>query len=720
MFKLQARRKSGKAFTVRPLTVALTGLSLALAGISPSGFGAEQTGMSESVEDVEELQNLLAILEQQTEIATKTKLNADFVPGIVTVLHGDELEARGIRTVWEALGLVPGMEPAIGRVGGQRIVVRGLGGVFASGNIKIMLNNVSMNSALSALADPVLYMPVEQVERIEVIRGPGSAIHGEFAYQGVVNVITRHKGNRVYGATGSYQTFTGGGVFSWDKPEKDLKVSLNIAGWESDGADSITGPDALYGTLISQADISNAPGPANEDVGYQSALLSMDYRNFSLTAQIVDSSHGDFFGTINVLPGPADRDAYANKYRTLEMRQRFGDRDTLATEVHLGWLEYENTFDFDLLPPGYDFWFTNTGLPIPVELPDGYQTTGYYTERKLYGGTDFSWHIGERQDWLLGFSFARIHVGDAWQANNIDPVTLEPLPAQEVFTFDDGVSWVDPDKDRRVNSVTLQDEFRVSEAVTVTAGLRYDNYDDVGENMSPRLAAVYRIDHHHILKAQYAEAFRPPTFFETVWTPDIDPETISTYELGYIYRGTGRVGRATVFYSELEDLIVAQDILGFTNLPGARVQGLELELEQRLGSTLKLDGELTLVDTEDRVTGEEIAGAAHLTGAAGLVYQPRSDRMLTLQYRYVGEREREVGDVRENLAGYHTLDVSGSLLNLWGKGLSLRAGVKNIFDEDVRDPAPLTQDVTGKVFPSYPGDYPRPGRQWWLQVSYAY
>ena len=70
-----------------------------------------------AMDDQEEMLALLAVLEEETEVATKTKMNADYVPGIVTVLHGEDLEAMGARTVWEALAFVPGVEINQGATG---------------------------------------------------------------------------------------------------------------------------------------------------------------------------------------------------------------------------------------------------------------------------------------------------------------------------------------------------------------------------------------------------------------------------------------------------------------------------------------------------------------------------------------------------------------------------------------------------------------------------
>jgi hypothetical protein len=102
----------------------------------------------------------------------------------------------------------------------------------------------------------------------------------------------------------------------------------------------------------------------------------------------------------------------------------------------------------------------------------------------------------------------------------------------------------DEDLERLRQSITLQDEFKAGSAIDITAGLRFDHYDDVGSDLSPRIAAVWRLTEHHIMKAQYARAFRPSTFSElyaknspvVIGNENLQSETIDTYERGYIYR----------------------------------------------------------------------------------------------------------------------------------------------------------------------------------------
>ncbi|MCP4654310.1 MAG: TonB-dependent receptor [bacterium] len=655
--------------------------------------GAGTGSAEESAEDEAELRRLLEILEKHTEIATKTKLNADFVPGMVTVLYGDDLEARGARTVREALALVPGIEASAERGGSKVLIVRGLPRTFLSGTIKILCNGVPMNAGLQAGAPPVLELPVELVERIEVIRGPGSAIHGEFAYVGVINVITRREADRIFVHGGSFASYGGGALVSWSAPGKDLRMSLNLAARESDGADVRSGSDVLHD--LGMPELSNAPGPANEDEDAQSGILTLDYRGFSLQAQMLTSGEGERFG-FDALPPPEDRIVYRYRHRVVDAHQALALSPALRLDLRLtGW---QNLLDVDRR---YGSFFGG-----PDFESDRMSASSHYHERRIHGGVELSWKGWERQLLLLGWSVDRTTIGDAWQ----DTPEAQHSSGPEPFLLEG--------RGRLLHSVTVQDEIRIRETFTVTAGLRYDDYDDVGISVTPRLAAVWRLRKRHILKAQYARAFRPPSFLEMYvrsnplfgGDPEIEPAIIDTFELGYVYRQPRTVGRVTLYDAELDDLIVLSGGR-YTNSEGGWLRGVELELERELASSLKLDANLSYADNEQLDTGERMPGTASWLGNLRLLWQPRASAALNLDARYVGRRSRDPRDPREDLDGYHAVDLTASVLRLRGKGWTLRGGVQNLFDEDVRYPAPRD---------TFPEDYPQPGRRWWMQLAYEF
>lgn len=148
-------------------------------------------------EDQQWLGELMEVLDDSTEIATKSRLNADYVPGTVTVLQGRDLESLGMRTVWDALSLIPGVIINQGRREEYFVGVRGFNPPFNSGNIKVLLNSTPMSRDESGLSSQALSIPIEQVDRIEFIRGPGAVLYGDFAYHGVLNILTRQDRSRL-------------------------------------------------------------------------------------------------------------------------------------------------------------------------------------------------------------------------------------------------------------------------------------------------------------------------------------------------------------------------------------------------------------------------------------------------------------------------------------------------------------------------------------------
>lgn len=703
------------------------------------------------LDDQEEQRKLLEILEKHTELATKTRLNADFVPGMVIVLYGDELEARGISTVGEAMALVPGIHFSLTSDKLGKTVLRGLPRIFASGHVKVLLNGAPLTTAFGI--DPVPNMPIEQVERLEIMRGPGSAIHGEFAYAGVMNIITRKKDTRVFSSAETDETYKGGGIFSWNIPEKDFNLSLNVTGLTSEGANvsnpgtfrvmtdwgdddypvtsvppDVLDPEAIPGDSfdgdkenVGTDDAADIKGEAatqeNTDADrgktktYRAGILGLNYKDFSLNAYCFENSQEEFYQT----------DQWG-----VSATQELNFFPDLKASLNLGW--QEQTFEpknAELCIPGSDI-YSNAWM---------YEFN--YDESLFYGGIELLWEGWDRHTILTEWSFAKSELKDMRRNDSADKnntgISATVLPPEFDERFPPRTATETGQelegKDRLINSLTIQDEFRLNDQFTLTAGMRYDHYDDIGEKFSPRIAAVCRLNKkpgadRHILKAQYARAFRPPTFLEIyakeepdIRISDIQSETIDTYELGYIYRNIQTVGRLTFFYSDIksrtEDMLAEPERFYSS--------GAELELERPLiPDVLKFDGNLSYTNTKSRDTDREIPETADWLANAGLIYRPSRSLLFALQYYYVGER---VGYDGEHISGYHTADFALSIFNLGIEGLTLRAGVKNIFEEDVRyyssrpdegDCLTLAGDLSDDL------DESDSGRWWWIKISYEF
>jgi outer membrane receptor for ferrienterochelin and colicin len=692
-----------------------------------SFFAASGLSIASEYSPEDEEMALLALLDDQTEIATKTKINADFVPGMVTILSGEDLERKGIHTVWQALGTIPGMEVSIDQIGNRVVKVRGIGGSFASGNLKIMLNQVAMNSALTAQAQPILNMPIEQIERIEIIRGPGSAVYGEHAYAGVVNVISKKTTKSIFAGAGGNKDRIVGGTYVWDQKDNNYTASLNMAFSKTDGEQTYNATDALLlnGAAIgmSQAAVSNAPGSSNEDRKYKSILFNFNMSGYDLKVQWLNDSRGDYFGTLNVLPADNDGAKHENEFKTIDLSKKYNWSNNITTDIKLGWLEYSNEFNITLLPEGFGIWHFPS---FPLTLDDGYLVDGYYKEDKFYAGMDLFWNASANHSLLFGFNYSETNVKDAWQQTNVHPngsasgADDYPINGMQTFHFDDGLNWPSESTKRKLTSITLQDEYQPLQSLLITAGLRYDDYSDVGNNLSPRIAAVYHLSEKHILKGQYAEAFRPPTFYESAWSPDLDPQTINTFDLGYIYKGTNDIMRLTLFHSKLNDVISAILPLGFENSEGATIKGVEFELSHAFNTKLSANFNLSYAKSKDDITGEPIPRTSNWLSNLDFRYQPTSQYDLALRYHYVGKQYRELNDPREKLDAYGIVDITANFLDFFSKGTTIQLGIDNLFDEDVRYPAPMATDVLSVSYPSYEDDYPREGRRWWLRLKYQF
>ncbi len=680
-------------------------LAVYISAQSPWGIAAGWAEMTiptpshEEGEDQDEFQDLMAILEEETSIATQTKMNADFVPGMVTILHGNDLEAKGAIQVIDALTFVPGLNKSF-----NNISIRGIE-KWGSGKIKVLLNGKAVNHSITANPTAPYLLPIQVVDRIEIVRGPGGAVYGEYAFLGVVNIITRKGSERLYGRYGSYDNYTGGLSYSHTNQNIGLGMSLNLSASSLQGERVMSGEDMLY--QIGQADVSNAPGPVIDEQRQRAGIFTLDYQGWFLEANYLDASASAAFGMADALPPPDDRMIYDEPQWGVEVEKEI-ITSSLETSFQFGWSQYSMGMDkLVFFPAGIDFgWGSHT---------DGVVGSTFAQEQQLYGGMDTVWTGLKHHTISVGLKFSVMKLVDSWADSNFDIVTLEPTAWHRAEKDE---SWIKKGVKRRVSGLVIQDQYAVTNQFDITAGVRFDHYDDVGNTLAPRLGLVYRMTGHHVFKAQYGRAFRPPTFLEmysdtffVTGNPQMDPEVIDTYELGYIYRATKTVGRITVFHSKLKNMIEQDDSRQFQNMPGADLTGIELEMEHNLTNSLKLESNIFYVDTKDKTTSGEIADSANWLGNAVVLFQPQPDYSLALRYRYIGKRNRSIADTRNKLGEDSTIHLTGTIRHLWSKNLTLRASVDNLLDADVYQPAAPT---------SYPNDYPRPGRSWSLTMIYDY
>lgn len=696
--------------------VAALALSLSINSLYANSQAAEG-----AIEGDALFNELLQELEQVTQIATHTKLNIDFVPGMVTVLHGEDLIDQGIHSVTQALATVPGIEISLSNEGQTNYVMRGIGKSFSSGKIKMLVNGRAQNAALSAASTAALF-PVHVIDRIEIIRGPGSAIYGEYAYAGVVNIILR-KNSQVFYANKQINEHTLG--FSWSNFDSNspFKLSLNTTAYSKRG-DSITTEGDLLSQITTPAvfsSISNAPGPSNEAEQNFTSSLQLNYKNASWDSAFIYQNVGDYFGYANALPSEV------KPIRTVISATSDLDLELINTST-MGLKASGGARYYSLRGGLHEFFpagFPDAGLGPGNFFPEPVYGSPNYTEYEGRGNLEISYRGLKNHDILLGLHGALVLQGDTWARRNHNTLVngLEYISLRDFRGID---NWLTENNHRMLASAYAQDQWQIWKPFTLTVGGRMDHYFDIGTSVNPRVAGVYNFLDNHIFKLQYAHAFRPPTFIEMFaqnntiaqGNPDINSETIDSIEVGYIFDNASTKLRTTAFYTIMNELITNDDATGkYQNLDAVKTEGAEVELAQKLIHGLSFIANGTYIRVRDKNTGESLPNIANLLGYANIKYSPVNYIDISLSANFVGERQREQGDTRDNMKPTQVLNTTISSHDFLLNNLSLHMGISNLLDQDIRHPAPMVKFATQDL-PAYANDYPRAGREFWLHISY--
>lgn len=639
--------------------------------------------------------SLEELMQIEVTIATKTQVEVDSAPGMVSVVNGSELANKGYESLWEALSSLPGIQISIESTGSKILIVRGVGKTFSSGKVKVLLNGVAMNSTISATAESVMNLPIQQVEKIELIRGPGSAVHGEFSYVGVLNVITRKQGESVYVASGAGDLIKAGALINWNE-HPDLNASLNLSLLESEGENLEAGLDA--------GDIY-APGPVNNKRSVYTAIFNLDYQNINFSLQWLNVQRGDHFGINDYLPPDERENRIEDTNLALHADISWKMSPTIDAKATLNWLS-------DKSKRNQQFVLSAPLVGGLITDPDAVSNV-IDAEERVEVSLNLTSSGFEKHVLFSELSLAKVKVTDASQKINLNPNTFATNEG-----FFDYAPVISKGDDREIMSFTLQDEFFINDDLTLTTGIRYDHYDqNIGTGKTPRIALVYHASEHNTYRVQYAEAFRPPTLLEYhgAFSDTVNPEVIDTLEFGHHFQDNQTSLKSVLFYSKLKDLITFINVspYGFSNTGDATIKGLDFEFIHRMNEHWSTDGNLSLLDTQNDLTGEALFGSAEVMANLAFNYKVTQTLELNMSINHVGDREREISDNRGKLGGQTLSNIAINIRQLGGvKGLKLKAGIKNIFSEDIRYQSPIN---------SYVDDYPmNNSRTVWLQMDYKF
>lgn len=280
-----------------------SGLRLLLLVLFSAPIYAQNLDSLLNVSAFTEESELQKLLNKNVEVSSKTGLTTRETPGIISVLTAEEIQNAGSRDLIDVLRLVPGFEVLQDN---QFVMGIGIRGNWANeGKVLVLMDGHYMNELLYQTVQLGNHFPVDAIERIEIIRGPGSAIYGGSAEYGVINIITKAAsdlhGVKVYGTAGLHSDAVGrtnAGVMAAQHFEK---FSWDLSAFKGKGIVS-SGPfESLYGdySVANLADETTA-NPTNINAGFRVAGLSVRamYDEFKTSDPVSFANNKNIFSEV--------------------------------------------------------------------------------------------------------------------------------------------------------------------------------------------------------------------------------------------------------------------------------------------------------------------------------------------------------------------------------------------------------------------------------------
>ncbi len=655
-------------------------------------------------------------------IATGSSQTVARAPAVASVITAQDIQAMGATDLDQVLASVPGLHvsntsQALGPIYSFR-------GIFSYYNPQVLMlvNGIQITNVFTGNRAHVWGgFPVENVARIEVIRGPGSALYGADAYSGVINVITKTAadigGNEFGVRAGSFNTRDAWIQHGGQLGSVDAAFYLRVG--RSDGYQGVIEQD-LQSTLDKAfgTKVSHAPGILNAMRNTLDARADLSSGNWRFRAAYQQRELGAGTGISDSLD-PDTRVPGSRLYLDLNYQNT-----TWAPHWDLsGVAGFYDVKDkpaisgYQLFPPG----------AFGGAFPEGVIGNPGHAERHLHASLSAFYSGLERHRIRIGGGFRFENLYEVNEAKNfnfvaipgVGPVLL-PLPGLVDVTGNPALVFLQPQK-RHLSYLFLQDEWNIAKDWSLTAGVRHDRYSDFGNTTNPRLALVWDADYNIVVKALHGRAFRAPSFVElhainnpvSIGNPNVRPETIATNELAISWQPAASLQTSlTLFQYRMRDIIRfvanADPTTGATaqNAGDQTGRGLELEATWDADRNLRLTGSLSLQHSIDEASGENAGLAPRLRLFARADWRFAPQWQFGATVNHVADRKRQPGDTRPQIADYTTVDLSLRRERFAGNW-EVRAMVSNLFNRDAREPTFAPGNI--------PFDLPQPGRAFYIQ-----
>lgn len=559
--------------------------------------------------------------------ATRISQPVKEVTAAVSVITREMIENSNATSVAELLPTIPGVAITnqYGGYGARTgIAIRGINGGADSQKLLLLIDGRPANGAFKGTINWST-IPLSNVERIEVVRGPVSVLYGNNAFGGAVNIITK-------------------------KPEKDsTTISTSYGSWATQ-----------TWSLVQEGKTDKVGYTFTADYGKSNGFRDhSDYEGntFSLKADVGDAvtirtGYTKFDRTNPGTVGLAKADSRYNPWDQDKVEAFYADllfklnRGTMPSQIRI----YYNQTDSDNITEQKQNNTYNGRWSLAQTLKD--QTTGIQFQQSLVKS--------DQRNFIWGSDYQHLAADNTAYSNN-GTATFSAYSADTTAAY-------------------IQNNQQLSRKLRMDLGARYDHHSVYGGQVNPKFGLAYQAQGDTTVKLNISRAFMAPSmndlYYASGKNPNLKPERMWNYEIGFDKQVDSNSKASIVFYKQnIQDMIRKVGALK-QNVDSANPQGIEVEWSSQLNPNLNYSVNYTYQDM-----GPLTKYASKHKGNLALHYKKDAWKASLMQ-QYIGtswDGDRTGNTIPNTIAAYSITNMKVTYLS--DRNYEVTFGVDNLFDK---------------------------------------
>jgi len=577
-------------------------------------------------------------------VTAKSNKSIKDLGGAVSIITAEDIKKMNANTIKDVLIRTAGVIESgnsSSRFGRKSISIRG----SQSKHVLILINGKRVNPTDNYIGHSDFqysWIPIDLIDRIEVIKGPKSVLYGSQAIGGVVNIITKKPEKSLYG---------------------EIDVKLGISAGSGGDAQTISGN--VGGQITDKLSIIVSANKNLQDAA-SAPRTSWSWANYSY---VTDPN-------ATAIEGKNGKNAFVKLDYDIDDTQNISATYVLSEEIREKTTNPEYyTLDRNMYNLSYHKSFDGIALDFTYGVAE--------SDSRIYELPIFNYTHSLKDTTLRGE--ASISMID----NNYIVIGAETSKEEYKRSYATSTKY---DYDLTTNAYFVQDEIELGDLI-LTLGARVDDHENFGNETTLATSATYKLDDSQRLKFSFGEGFMSPSVLQgssaylnasygIQGNDDLKPESSKSYEIGYEYYGDNILFKSATYYTEVKDIIVvAPSLSGLTtnqynNVDEATIKGLELELEYDINQNHTIEANYNYIKTEDKTTNNEFAFKPKNTINLSLSSNFNNGWSTYISARYKGS-QYDTSAVKHS--GYTLFDfqISKQVTD----NLTLRAGIDNFTDK---------------------------------------